>query len=326
MLRTCYTFLALILCLTLTSQDAGKSIIWGINGHPLTKQDYKKNWPAQIQAIKDLKLSSYRFDLLIDTNGYARDEESCLKLFKVLKSNNIAPLPAIMQKGFNDLDLNDRYRLSYKQGQNFALRYGEYLSVIEVNNEVDVKSMLSKNFDGRKQNGYDNPKLIRYITAIKGFIDGLKQVKPSVKVTLSFSWLHFYYLTALEENNVNYDIIGCHWYSNMGDITNVKSIGNVLELLRQRYKKPIWITEFNYFKGTTTASLAKQNEFLSTSIHPILAQNIVTGFFIYELYDQPAINQRSPGESKYGLISQDSQGNLVKKDAYMTYKQIVAGH
>jgi hypothetical protein len=315
--------LLLFVSFILKAQTADNSFIWGVNGHPLTQPDYSKNLDEQINAIKDLKLNSYRFDVILNQDGYAKNEPAFLNLLNSLKKNDILPLPAVMQTGLGSGGPDLIYQKGVEQGKNFGTRYGDYLSVLEVNNEGDNKIRLRNkpNDDGRSGD-YDATKAQRFIAEIKGFIDGIKSVKPSIKITLSVSFTHYYYLQLLQDNNVNYDIIGCHWYSNMGDITNLKPpFGNVLTSISQKFNKPIWITEFNRFKGTSSVDFASQNDYITTNIKKITAQGIVKAIYIYELFDQPSLANRFPAEAHYGLMFKDPTGKYVQKDAYQGFKK-----
>jgi hypothetical protein len=313
-----------MLSLTAAAQKSTRNFVWGINGHPLTQQAYSNNLTDQIQSLNDLKVNSYRFDVLLDPQGYAKKEGQFIELLSRLKNNNIATLLVLMQSGLKGLDPEETYQTSYNQGKNFANKYGESISVVEISNEADNKILLPGNLTGLKAADYDMVKAQKVIAGIKGFIDGLKSVNPSIKVSISVSYLHFYYLQLLQDNDVNYDIIGCHWYSNMGDITNARApVGNVLLRVSQQFKKPIWITEFNYGKGSLRVTYQKQKEYLYNTILQIMSQGIITGFFIYELYDQPELRQRYPLETSYGLIQKDSIGHMTEKDAYMGYKQAI---
>lgn len=299
--------------------------VWGINGHPLTQADYRHNWTEQLNEIKKLHLNMYRFDVLLNADGISKNSSLLINLLEKLVKSNIKPLPAVMLNGFKNVPADNIYSLAFKQGQTFAKKYSQYINVIEVGNEGDDKLIKSPNLDGTKLAHYDKDKAVRLISATRGFIDGLKSVKPQIKVTLSFSWVHFYYLQMLEDNKVNYDIIGYHWYSNMGDMTNVrKPFGNVLAGVYKRYKKPIWITEFNYFKGTTRVDFKRQREYIENSLRGIMAQNIIGGFFVYELYDQPSLAIKRPDEASYGLLYRDSSGNYVPKDAYKGFQKLIA--
>jgi hypothetical protein len=320
LISTCCLFMSLIL----KAQNTDKSFIWGINGHPLTQPDYRNNLDEQINAIKDLKLNSYRFDVILNSDGRAKDEPAFLNVLNSLKKNNILPLPAVMQTGFGGDEPDAIYQKSVQQGKNFGVQYGDYFSVIEVNNEGDNKIRVKNKPDGATSGEYDVLKAQRFIAEIKGFIDGIKTVKPSIKITLSVSFTHYYYLQLLKDNNVNYDIIGCHWYSNMGDITNLKPpFGNVLNSISQRFNKPIWITEFNRFKGTSSVDFASQNEYITKNIKKIIAQGTVKALYIYELFDQPSLAQRYPIEAHYGIIFKDAAGNYVQKDAYQGFKSFI---
>jgi arabinogalactan endo-1,4-beta-galactosidase len=128
----------------------------------------------------------------------------------------------------------------------------------------------------------------------------------------------------LQDSKINYDIIGYHWYSNMGDPTNARPpYGDVLKKVSNTYHKPIWITEFNYWQGSFKADFEKQNNYVVKTIKTLLSQNAISGLFIYELFDQPALRGRNAAESYYGLLYKDSTGNYVKKDLYNGYKDII---
>jgi hypothetical protein len=305
------------------AQRRGINFTWGINGHPLTQSAYHDNLEEQIKYLKDLKLNSYRFDVLLGSDGHPQDEQAFNTLLKKLSASNISALPVLMQRGLKGLDDTALYKASYIQGENFGLRYGKYLSVVEVNNEADNKILLPGNLSGRTEKDYDPRKAKRVILAIKGFIDGLKANNAKIKVTLSVSYTHYYYLQLLADNLVNYDIIGCHWYSDMGDIANSQPFGdNVLAKITERFKKPIWITEFNHGKGTAKVGLDVQNAYIKSAITKMLSQHIITGLFIYELFDQSDLKSKYPNEANYGLISR-ANNIYSPKDAYNGFKQII---
>jgi len=315
-----------MLSFTASAQKASKNFVWGINGHPLTQKAYLNNLDEQIKSLNDLKVSSYRFDVLLDPQGNAKKESQFIEVLSKLKSNNISTLLVLMQTGLKGLDAQGIYQASFDQGKNFATKYGDIISVVEISNEADNKILLPGDLTGLKEADYDLAKAQKIIAGIKGFSDGLKAVKPAVKVSISVSYIHFYYLQLLQDNNVNYDIIGCHWYSNMGDITNARPpVGNALLRVSQQFKKPIWITEFNYGKGSLKVTFEKQKEYLYKTIPQIISQGIISGFFIYELYDQPELRPRYPLETSYGLIKKDSTGRMMEKDAYAGYKQVIQG-
>ena len=54
-----------------------------------------------------------------------------------------------------------------------------------------------------------------------------------------------------------------------------------------------------------------------------MAANLVKGFFIYELFDQNLISQRSQDEANYGILSKTSTSDYQKKDVYLVYKSFI---
>ncbi|MFB0497405.1 hypothetical protein ABID99_003642 [Mucilaginibacter sp. OAE612] len=314
-----------LLFYTCRAQSPKSQFVWGINGHPLTQKDYSNNLDDQITALKDLNVSSYRFDVILTKDGYAKNQPAFMKLLQTLKQNNILPFAAVMQTGVGGMLPDSVYQIAFSQGKNFGVAYGDYFTVLEVNNEVDNKIRVRNVPDGVSPDaGYDIEKSKRFMAQISGFIDGVKTVKPSIKISLSVSFTHFYYLELLKENKVNYDIIGCHWYSNMGDMLAQKlPIANVLSYIQGHFNKPIWITEFNRFKGTGAVSFAMQSQYITDNIPKLIAQKKIGAFFVYELFDEQSLSAKFPLEANYGIMYKDASGNYVKKDSYYGYKGLI---
>lgn len=301
-----------------------EAFIWGINGHPISQKAYSNaTWDDQIKYLKDLQVNYYRYDVLLNQEGYIKYESWATAFLGKLKSNNLHSLLVVKQVGFKDMNYEDSYKLSFEQGENFCKKYNKYLTVIEIGNEEDDDLILSSGYDGTKEYHYDLKKADKLMAQVKGFADGVKSVNPAIKISMSLGWVHFYYLELLKNYNINYDIIGYHWYSSMGDITNVKApYGDILSKIKKKYKKEIWITEFNTYGGSFKAGPEKQDAYIKKSIAKILDQGIVNGLFFYELFDQPVL--RNPLEQHYGLISNSgTNASYSKKSAYHQYKKIV---
>lgn len=318
--------MCMLLFCTCRAQGNKSQFVWGINGHPLTQKDYSNNLDDQIAALNDLNVSSYRFDVILTKDGYAKNQPAFIKLLQTLKQNNILPFAAVMQTGFGGMSPDSVYQTAVLQGKNFGVAYGDYFTVMEVNNEVDNKIRVrNAPAGGGAAAEYDTAKAKRFMAQISGFIDGIKSVKPSLKISLSVSFTHFYYLKLLQENKVNYDIIGCHWYSNMGDMLAQKlPISNVLSYIQGHFNKPIWITEFNRFKGTGAVSFAMQSQYITDNIPKLIAQKKIGAFFVYELFDEQSLAVKFPLEANYGIMYKDASGNYVKKDSYQGYKNMIS--
>jgi hypothetical protein len=113
-------------------------------------------------------------------------------------------------------------------------------------------------------------------------------------------WLHYGFIERLvKEDRVPFDILAWHWYSEMGDITNVQGKRDLVAWL-QRYGKPLWITEINRRDGSKGNQGEAQAEYVRKTAARFRADPRIRSFFIYELLDEPYFGAQ--GESDYGLV------------------------
>ena len=317
----------LLIAIFLTSFFHAKKecFVWGINGHPLTQKDYGvSTWNDQIALLKDLNIDCYRIDAQLSDDGLIKNELNYHAFVNKLVENKISPFVVLSVGGIKTGSEEDVFEASFNQGKRFGTYYTNNIQVIEVGNEFDNK-ILKGSYDGTKESHYDLVKAAALMAQLNGFISGLKSVKPDIKVSLSVGWVHYHYLQLLKDNKVDYDIIGYHWYSNMGNISSVKGYGNVLQTVADRFKKPIWITEFNFRNGTLDDKHSAQKAYIENSGLDIIKNPKVSGFFIYELLDEPSFQLKNPTESYYGLAS-NTNGTISKKSAYYSYKNLIENH
>lgn len=304
---------------------AGKPFVWGINGHPITQQAYsKQTWKDQLSYLEDLKVNYYRIDVPLNNAGRPRNEQGLLAFLNQLKSIHVKPMLVFLPRENTTIsDSTSLYQFYHNQGAVLATHYRSFLEVIEVGNEWDVKLIKSRKLDGTKPGHYDLLKAKQKLILLKAFIDGMKSVIPTLNVSISLGWTHWYYLDLLQQFRVDYDIIGYHWYSDMGDITYArKPYGDFLPRIKKKYNKEIWITEFNTHAGTKKHSFDSQQAYIAKSLDRMLQHKAISGIFIYELFDQPALRVNYPDEPNYGLVFKE--GNQYRlKPAYNTFKEFV---
>ena len=90
-------------------------------------------------------------------------------------------------------------------------------------------------------------------------------------------WLHYGWYAMLERDGLDYDFIGYHWYSEMGDLDHAGALANnhtdpmydvFANLLR--FNKPIWITELDRRGGSSAKPIhgipLSQPEYLDREI------------------------------------------------------------
>jgi len=127
----------------------------------------------------------------------------------------------------------------------------------------------------------------------------------------------------LTEAATLYDIIGYHWYSDMGPLRrDYQNISDVLQAVIDRYKKPVWITETNTKNGDQFLPSYNQSLYINTTLNTILSyySNSVQAYFLYELIDEMQFGNSS-GEAHYGLSRLNPQQRLEPKPLAENYRQ-----
>src|SRR5690606_3769280 len=135
----------------------------------------------------------------------------------------------------------------------------------------------------------------------------IKTISPNAKIMITGGWLHWGYFEFLEKEEVNYDIISWHWYSNMGSMFESKwEKTNIIEVLTSKFNKPIWITEINKKDGSIDGTFKEQAYWVEYYMEELHRQPNINAFILYELYDQPNLYDQKwagPGEASYGIVS-----------------------
>ena len=131
----------------------------------------------------------------------------------------------------------------------------------------------------------------------------------------------------LLRDQLDFDFVGCHWYSEMGDI-DAAGGHNVWAKLAS-FGKPIWVTELDRRGGSSTRPIKTdpaavqnltQSAYLAHEIERLINLTAATvnsplrAIMVYELYDEPhqgngfpktceTGNTSTNGESYYGMLS-----------------------
>ncbi|PZU82196.1 MAG: hypothetical protein DI529_14880 [Chryseobacterium sp.] len=314
-------FFTLITNFIISNSDFGlknSKIIWGVNGHTLTSNDYKAiSLDDQFAALKKEKFTYYRIDVLTDSDGKITSGAEIFDEFiKRCKANNVKVLPNVY---LSSIDYNDTPELSYskglKLGTGFAKLYGKYFPVIEISNESELKVAVKDNegnfvrINNKLQ--YDQKKLKVILQFLKGANDGVKKVSPKIKTLICISGNNTNFLEIVK-NNVKFDIVGTNWYDvNLYAMSEYKS---VLKQIKEKIRKPIWVTELNYREGSTNVSASVQKIWLNNMLDNLSKSKLVDAVFIYQLFDENS-NLNKPGvpafEANFGIYR--VKNNKVEK-------------
>lgn len=306
------TVFSLITNFIVRGSDLGtknSKVIWGVNGHTLTSNDYKAiSLDHQFEALKKENFKYYRIDVLTDATGKIT---SGIELFddfmKRCKANNIKVLPNVY---LSSIDYNDSPEISYskglKLGSGFAKLYSSYFPVIEISNESELKvAIKDAKGDYVKINNelqYDQKKLRVILQFLKGTNDGIKKNNPKIKTLICISGNNTNFLEIVKNNKINFDIVGTNWYDT--NLYKNSEYSQVLKKIKQKLGKPIWVTELNYREGSTNVPAAVQKIWLNNMVDNITKSKLVDAIFIYQLFDEDS-NLNKPGvpafEANFGL-------------------------
>lgn len=284
--------------------------IWGINGHPLRAGAYtgEAEPEAQFDYLDQLRVTYYRIDVRWDTvrNDLVPGGVPFSTVLDVADRHHIYILPLL--NNLPDLALPTGPQsvaanagAGYRIGYAFAAKYGGRVAYIEAGNELDVLARIPGT-DGSTISQYDPVKLAFTTAFLRGMTRGIRAAAPHVKIIIDATWRHYPFFDALDRDSVVYDIVGCHWYSDMGDI-NAPINGGMSALQHfAAFNKDIWITEIDRKNGSELESPSDhQADWIERFSREYYGFDQVKAFLVYELYDErPFIDGT---EGLYGLIT-----------------------
>src|SRR5690606_18795000 len=206
--------------------DVSEGFIWGINGHPIEDRDYVPSpLSTQLSLLKEHQMTYYRIDVNTTVNGKLKSidnrESRFQELLEEAEKLNIKILPVLKfyRDHFENKIFNEKeaYETGKHQALIFANTYKDYFDYYAIGNELDIRTQLPDTEGMLKIDfEYENVKFIS--SYFKGMIDGIREVDPTAKTIINTAGDgRWGYLELLEEFNVNYDILGYHWYSDGGN-------------------------------------------------------------------------------------------------------------
>lgn len=307
------------LILFLSSASFAGELQWGVNGHPFVQESYRDvPIETQLDWVRRLGARWYRSDW----GGWAVEKDGLFKvkhLVSEVKKRGIQVLPII----FPPVDLrNDSeeaiYRKSFDYARALVSELKADITFWELHNELDLFAMIRKGEkmttggiwqwgdpDGDCLEHYEEGRYRKARAVLRGLADGVRAADASaVRIINSGGWLHYGFVQRLVSDGVPFEVLAWHWYSEMGDIANVRGNFNLLQRLCE-FGKPIWITELNRRGGSLgeNGEAAQAQSLRQTLTHfaDLAKRYPLHAVFVYELFDEPYFGADNP-ESHYGLI------------------------
>jgi len=310
----------------------------GVTGHPLTQPAYSDSngvsFDDQLAQVQRLGATWYRFDV-----GTGVDFTKMDQLVKKAQAHQVQLLPVIIPPIDRVHDNpSTAYRKSYDGAVNIVSHYKSSIHVWELANEEDIRTLQGA-ASGDKITDYDPQKYALVREMLRGLANGVRAADGSARRMINFGgWLHTGFFQRLEDDGVPYDIVGIHWYQEMGEITcpgqsypcpaKLQHFNVVQRLQTITHGKPMWITETNYrplASNSVEANISRKQEYLVPTVERYLKSPALYPFqvvMIYELLDEPY--HANVAEQQYGFFSVTHRpdGGYAMGRAKPTYQSV----
>lgn len=221
---------------------------------------------------------------------------------------------------------------TYTQGYNYAntiaKRYQGKVRFYQLGNEASGVA-IKPTFPGNKKTDYDDAKYAVLMQWLRGLSEGVRQADPIAYRMISANWLGVGIIDRLVEDNIQFDLIGWNWYSDMGEdlIKEVDGTEFSIPEYLKKYPKEFWVVELNRQGGTLDGNEQAQADYLKTFIENAVSHNNLGGVFVFPLTDLCPDVGKSIGHM--GLIRLQRHADLSctengKKPAFDVIKNLFA--
>lgn len=313
-----------------------EDFIWGINGHTIDVPSYifLGSLDLQMDFLKELQLSHYRINVTLNEEGevdyWKGDTQRWHNTLSKSNAAGIQIFPVILPRKFDfSISKQEAFTKAKKQTAGFAKKYGNQLDHYALGNEMDLYIDFDGK-DGSKIEHYDLKKFDVWIAFLKGMAAGIRQEDPTAKLVINGAGRHRYgYFEYIKQQQVDYDIIGFHWYSEMGKVAtpylSEKDGLDIMQYMHEQYKKPIWITEINQHWGVDDHPETHQAFWVDHFIDHLKGREYIKAFMFYELLDEPHLDDgegyENPRQAYFGLIDWVTPYTSYRyRPAAITYK------
>lgn len=274
----------------------------GVCCHPKYGRQMPVEWDAVFEWVRGCGATLCRMD-------WGADWEMNDAIVRAAAEAGVELLPVLFPPAPAESTEEAWYAASRAYAAECARRYRDEVGYFELSNEQDGRCMTrfpnGGDRDGASIDDYDPEKYAPIRGMLRGLADGLRAEHPDCRRMIDTAgWLHFGFVDLLVRDNVPFDILAWHWYSEMRDLTApIESYSGTYTVLDELagYGRPIWLTEGNVRNGTLTNTEEEQAEYLVSTIRKVRDTGRVDGYVVYELFDEPEIIWAA-GEAYYGIV------------------------
>jgi hypothetical protein len=301
-----------------------------MNGHMAYNSGIYNTTPVatQLAMLQDLGVTNYRCDVASD--GMSQVLADALN--GPFKNSGVAIMPVLNPRSAH-WDPTSSESAAYTLGYNLAVNCTKVLkglvTHIECGNELDTVGLKIAG-NGSQTTDWSPALWPSFRGVIRGMIDGVKAIDPTIKVGVNVGIPLAYRAQQMLWNGitpngtsagasgaalVRWDYTTCHWYKSYYNIEGAGPTGsiNVLQILKDSFGVPIWITEFGWSGSQDTPDTGAA----------YLTKALTQYHSIKDKYDVESIMMYCIIDKAYGLIQADGK---TKNPAYAAYKSFVAAN
>jgi hypothetical protein len=230
-------------------------ITWGTNGHPMHGgSPYvpgTTSFATQFGLVVGLGLTHYRVDYDSDDSDHFT---SLTALVAAAVGTGVTIVPVLNPDPISGSYATEAaaYAFGRAQALNYATNYPS-IKVWEIGNEYETRLTTPPTGQGSFISNYVYTEYVRMRGLVRGLFEGIRAGNPAAKVAFgSAGGGGWGIMDQLWADGIRWDITVEHFYSDGGtvDIRHLFLVvgeTDKLALLRDKYHKPIWMTEFNYW-------------------------------------------------------------------------------
>ncbi|SAL52574.1 glycosyl hydrolase [Caballeronia humi] len=308
---------------------ASLSLFYGLNGHMAYNSGiYKTVSPAQqLALLQDLGATIYR----CDTAGAGMSQVLADALNGPFRGSGVQIMPVLNPRSAGwDVTSTEAaaYTLGYNLGVNCTKPLKGLVKYIECGNECDVALHIKGN--GASTSDWSPAYWPSFRGVIRGMIDGVKAIDATIQVGVNVGIPMAYRAQQMLWNGISpdgteagvggaaqirWDYTTYHWYKSSYDIQKAGGTAatDILQVLKDSFGKPIWLTEFGWSGSLDTPESAAV--YVTSSMKQYLS--------VKDKYNIQSIMMYCIIDPNYGLIQPDG---VTKNPAYGAFKDFVAAN
>lgn len=218
----------------------------------------------------------------------------------------------------NDIQKDQLYALGKKLGQETASRFKGKVQYYQLANEVSGTAARrpedkGDTLDNRYDLKYDKNRAERLAQYTKGLADGVKAGDKNAKRMLTGHWVLVDIIPYLQDQGVNFELVGWDWYSDMGSNPSQTKIDGQPDFDMPKFftdlGKEFWLAEVNKEAGSFKNTGDKQADYLKEVATAAWADNDISGFVVHMLPDMAAELEEEVGQLGIVTVEEQSDGS-----------------